>query len=263
MKNLIYTFFAILVLTGCENEEISKSSGTKLDYYIESYDLTGLGFTPQLKVTYQYNADKLSRYTVSSYNPDVQSLVELHYFDFSYVDGKVDKIKGYLPNASSHYVEYSYQYLPDSRVLRITENNSNTGINSEANFTYNDADESAKVTYTFSNGGSFEYEFFYLSDNILSDKTTRGEQLCSDGTYTYDQHYNPFKDLGYVDYLLNNLSANNKLTEDVNYVNCAFPSIVAESYSYEYNDKGYPTVATTFYKSGGNVAKSEKKFFYR
>jgi len=263
MKKFIYTFFTILVLSGCENEEISKSTGTKLDYYIESYDVTGLGFTPQLKVIYQYNADKLIKYTVFSYSPDVQSLVEQRYFEFSYVNDQVSNIKGYLPDASSQYIEYSYQYSPDARVQKIIENNFGAGVNSEANFVYNDTDESIKVAYSYSNGASFEYELFYSSENILTDKTTRGEQLCSDGVYTYDQNKNPFNDLGYVDYVLSNLSANNKLTETVNYVGCAFPSIVPESYSYEYNDKGYPTVATTFYKSGGNVAKSEKKFFYR
>ncbi len=106
-----------------------------------------------------------------------------------------------------------------------------------------------KSSYTFSNGGSFEYEFNMSGGNVVTDKTTRGSQLCSDGQYTYDDGINPFKNLGYTDYLLTNLSANNKLSENTNYINCSFPSFIPESYSYEYDDRGYPTLITTFYKS--------------
>jgi len=261
MKRSIYTLvFFIVMIFGCEKEEISKSAPLKLDYYIESYELPGLGFIPQLKVAYQYESGKLSKYTVFSYDPDLQSLVEQRHFDFSYVNDQVDKIKGYLTGVDNHYIEYSYQYLPDSRVLKITENNLGAGINSEANFSYDDPNESVEVVYSFSTGGSFKYKFFYQSENILSDMTTQGAQLCNAGAYTYDHQNNPFKDLGYVDYQLNYLSANNKLTEEVSYVGCSFPSLVPEYYTYEYNDQGYPTVATTFFSSG---AKSEKKFFYQ
>lgn len=262
MKKSIYaSLLLVFALLGCESDEIS-NSGTQLAYYTESYDLSGLdlGFTPQLKVEYRYKEGKISRYTVSGYNPDLKSFVKQRYFDFAYVNDQVSTIKGYLPDASTHYIEYSYQYSPDGRVLKITEDNDGTGINSEANFSYNDADNLIKVAYTFSNGGSFEYEINYSNENIVSDKTTRGAQLCNDGVYTYDTNHNPFKDLGYIDYFLSNLSSNNKLTEDINYVGCAFPSFVPESYSYQYNDQGYPIIATTFFTGGG---KSEKKFFYR
>jgi hypothetical protein len=261
MKKLIYTLLVMLLLAGCDDGEIPGSAG-KLDYYIESYDIAGSGleFTPQSKVTYQYKADKLKRYTVFSYSPDSKSFVKQRHFDFSYLNNQVDKIKVFSPDASEPSIEYSYSYLPDSRVLTITETNTGTGINSEANFTYNDTEESVKVTYSFSNGGSFEYGFFYGNGNIENDKTTRGADLCNDGVYTYDDHNNPFNNLGYVDYFLNNLSVNNKLTENINYVSCSFPSFIPESYSYEYNSKGYPTLATTFFKGG---SKSEKTFFYR
>jgi hypothetical protein len=136
------------------------------------------------------------------------------------------------------------------------------GINSEAIFSY-DAQNSVKVSYTFSNGSSFEYEYFNGGGNIASDKTTKGSQLCSDGEYTYDQNVNPFNKLGYVDYLLTNVSANNKLTEKVNYVACAFPSLVPDSYLYEYDANGFPTVITTLYKSGSTVPKARKELFYK
>ena len=173
---------------------------------------------------------------------------------------QVSKINGYLPDVPNPYLEQTYEYFPDGRVSKIKETNGSTGLNSEANFVYDDAHQSTKVFYTFSNGGSFEYEFNMSGGNVVTDKTTRGSQLCSDGQYTYDDGINPFKDLGYTDYLLTNLSANNKLSENTNYVNCAFPSFIPESYSYEYDDRGYPTLITTFYKSAATYQKSKGNF---
>jgi hypothetical protein len=258
----IFTLLSTLIISSCQEEDVTEKE-TKLDYYIESYDVADLGFEPHLKVSYEYEeSGKIYKYTVLSYNPDSEVMEEQRYFAFSYSNDKVEHINGYLPGETTPYVEYSYQYLTDDKVSRITENNHAAGISSEASFTYAE-NGIVKVSYLFSNGGSFEYEFDYASGNVLSDITTRGAQLCSSGQYTYDQHHNPFNSLGYVDYLLTNLSVNNKLTENVNYVGCAFPSLIPESYTHEYNEKGYPVSTTTFYKSAGSVRKSKKEFFYR
>jgi hypothetical protein len=261
----VLILFATVILAACQDDDLPlTATDPKLDYYIESFDVDGLGFDPQMKVTYEYdNNGKVSKYTVLTFNPDVGTLKELRYFDFTYVSNRADKINGFLAEEATPYVVYSYAYSADGSVSKISETNSASGINSEAIFSYDGSDNSVKVAYTFSNGGSFEYEFFHEAGNIVSDKTTKGSQLCSDGEYTYDQHINPFNNLGYVDYLLTNLSANNKLTEDVNYVACAFPSLVPESYSYEYNEKGYPTTITTVYKSGSASAKARKELFYK
>jgi len=267
MKRRITSLILLMtfILTGCQDDETPiAATDQKLDYYIESFDVDGLGFDPQMKVTYEYDSDgKVTQYTVFTYNQDVGSLQELNNFVFSYVNNHVDQIKGYFAGKDLPHVEYSYVYLADGRVSKISEKNTAAGVDSEAIFSYDIADHSVKVAYTFSNGGSFEYEFLNDSGNVISDKTTRGSQLCSDGEYTYDQHINPFNNLGYVDYLLTNVSANNKLTEDVNHVACAFPSLVPESYVYEYDDKGFPTVVTTIYKSGSPTAKARKELFYK
>lgn len=264
MKNLVYPLIALIVLVGCDSEEVTKSE-TRLDYYVESYEIPDLGFTPELKVSYEYTSDgKLDKYTVSSYNPASAQQEVQRYFRFSYAANKrsVERIQGYLPSSSTPYVEYRYEYLANGSVAKIKETNTSAGINSEATFTYN-SDESVTVSYAYSNGGAFQYEFHYSNDNLVSDQTKRGAQLCSSGQYTYDQHKNPFKELGFVDYQLSNLSVNNKLTEQVNYVGCAFPELVPESYSYAYNAEGYPVTATTNYKSGAALKRSKKEFFYK
>ncbi len=261
-KHISYLLWS-LAFCGCQSDEAITAYEPKLDYYVESYDIPDLGFQPQLKVTYEYNSSgKLSKSRVSSYHPDLKSFDELRHVDFIYSDNGLSKIVGYLPDEINPYLEYTYEYFSDGRVSKIKETNTSIGINSEANFAYDQTNQSTKVSYTFSNGGSFEYEFHVSDGNVVTDKTTRGSQLCSDGQYTYDDGINPFKNLGYTDYLLTNLSANNKVSENINHINCSFPSVIPESYSYEYDDRGYPTLITTFYKSGSNVVRSQKEIFY-
>lgn len=251
-----------LTLSNCHEENVIRKE-TRLDYYIESFDVDGLGFDPQLKVVYEYGeSGRIHKYTAFGYNPATETMEPQRYFVFHYSGDKVDHIAGYLAGADTPYIENAYQYLPNGEVSTITEDNHAAGVNSTASFTYLE-NATVKVSYTFSNGGAFDYEFVYSGGNILSDTTTRGSQLCSNGQYTYDQHHNPFRDLGYVDYLLTNLSVNNRLTENVDFVGCAFPSLIPESYTYEYNEQGYPVTATTVYRSGDPATKSRKEFFYK
>jgi hypothetical protein len=261
MKHYIFILLLGGMVLGCGKEEEMAPSDVKLDYYIESFNLSGLDFVPQLKVDYEYdNAGKLVKYTYYTFDPTLKTLVKQRSFELSYIEGRVDKIKGLLANSNELSEEYHYQYLPDSRVSKITEDNKRTQLTSEADFTYHD--DSVKVAYRYSNGSSFEYHFRYRNKNISSDRTTRGSTLCSNGRFTYDQNKNPFSRLGYVDYLLSNLSDNNKLTENLNFVGCSFPTLVPESHSYVYDGNGYPTESTTTYKSSSTLIKSQKKFFY-
>jgi hypothetical protein len=262
MRIFIYLFVISLAFTRCEDEKIDHSLISKrLDYYTDSYITSGSVTQSQTKVQYLYGSSgKLEKYTVLSIDPTAQAQEVLRYFTFTYTLDKVSEVKGYFPNASIPYIEYSYVYLPGGEVSKISEINHSANVTSAANFSYMIPENKINVVYTFSNGGGFEYEFTYVGQNIISDKTTKGSQLCSNGVYSYDQKINPFKALGYVDYTLTSFSANNKLTENVNYLACAFPSLIPQSYLYEYDQDGYPTQATTIY-STQNI-KQVRKFFY-
>jgi hypothetical protein len=264
LKTLFYLLALSIVLAGCDDDdETIGHTETKLHYYTESFKIDGFDYDPQYTVMYHYDkSGRLEKYTFYSYQPASDQLKEERTFNFTYLNGRVDQIEGILVNSTSPYIRYSYEYLPDAKVSKIKEVNTAAGINSEAIFDYQ-ADDVIKVDYHYSNGNSFQYEFHYGNNNILTDKTTRGTQLCSDGHYSYDDNKSPFQTLGYVDYLLFNLSVNNKLTESVNYVGCAFPTLLPESYEYEYGNHGFPTVAITKYKSGGAIKQSRKNFYYK
>jgi hypothetical protein len=248
-------------IIGCENEETS-NNGSILDYYIETYDFEELWNNDlKKKVEYEYNeAGKIIKYTVSKYSKTGDTYIKELDFTFSYVNDKVSSI-----SRNNGSVVYSYQYSSDSRIQKIIETRAPVIIKySETNFTYNDTDGSVKVVYSDKNGVSREYEFNYLNLNIVSEKSTIGSQLCSEKEYTYDRHNNPFYNFGYVHYDLSNLSANNKLTEKTNYYTiCALQDLIPESYSYKYNENGYPTVIKTKYKPTNTKVTSVKKLYYR
>lgn len=268
---IIMFILTLVLMTACSDEVVREKGApiepitpkaVRLDRYVESFDVNDLGFTPQMEVVYSYDDNnKLTSYTEAGFNPETGASELQRSFTLSYSGTKVDSIKGYLSGAVIPYLETSYTYLPDGRVSRIDRIDRSSGVNSEASFAYQ-GDNLVRVTYTFSNGGSFQYEFDYAGENVQHDKTTRGAQLCSNGVYTYDQHKNPFWTLGFVDYTLTNISMNNRLTEQVNYLNCAFPTLVPIAHEYEYNAEGYPSLGITHYDPHGAIKESRKEFFY-
>lgn len=270
MKKLTWILTLLIIGLACSEEVMREKEDPnetpakpiRLERYIESFELDDVEFTPQLEVMYAYDSTgKLTGYTESGFNPDTGAPELQRYFVLSYAGTKVNRINGFQPGVEIPYEETTYDYLPDGRVSNIARIDRASGVNSDVSFAYA-PNGVVRVTYTFSNGGSFLYEFDYTGDNVRSDKTTRGTQVCSNGEYTYDVHQNPFRNLGFIDYNLTNISMNNRLTEDVNYLNCAFPTLMPIAYEYEYNSDGYPKLAITHYDPKGAIKESRKEFFY-
>jgi hypothetical protein len=133
------------------------------------------------------------------------------------------------------------------------------GINSAVELTYDYAAAKITAVYSHSNGNSLSYQFSYQGKNIANDKTTRYGEVCNEGSYKYDKNINPLRHLGYLDYMLFNFSANNKLEENVSYLHCSFPDLKPEKYEYNYHGDGYPEkVRITF----DNGAASEEHYEY-
>jgi hypothetical protein len=262
MKYSILLVVTLLSFANCQDEPTSTKK-TRLLSYTESFSLSETEFEPQTKVQFTYDASgRLEKSLILNYDNTLKDFQQQRYLLFHYDDAVVKTIEGYFVNSSSPYVSYAYSYV-NSKVKSITENNITAGVVTQANFTYI-ADDSVSVAYTSSSGGAFEYIFEYKGRNITADKATSGSQLCSAGSYSFDQQSNPFNLLGYTDFLLLNLSVNNKLSENVSYVGCAFPQLNPVSYEYVYNQQGYPVTATTFYKTSGATApRSRKEFVYQ
>jgi hypothetical protein len=242
------------------------TAAKKIAYYV-SYFMTAdpenpgsHTMEPQSKIGYEYDAaGKVSRLTHYRYVKETDSFVAERYAKFNYFAGRVNMILYFQQGATNADLVYGYDYADNGNVSRIVELK-NGAESAAVDFTYNYTDRLINASYTFSNGQGFQYEFFYKWKNIQTDKTTRGSQLCSEGSYYYDKNINPLKHVGYVDFLLRNYSVNNRLTEDVVYSGCAFPTMIPVVYTYEYDADGYPTVMTTHYKN--TPAKSETRYYY-
>ncbi|HZY78750.1 MAG TPA: hypothetical protein VFE50_04455, partial [Cyclobacteriaceae bacterium] len=236
----------------------------KVSQYVTSWSRVVNGaivMEPVSRVQHLYNNDgKIALIKSSTWNRETQSYFDNSRLEFRYQGGRVMKIETYMAGESGVYSEDNYTYDANGYATHIQHKVPGTGINTDVDLSYQYTDRVVKASYKLSNGNGFEYEMVIKNGSLKTDKSTRGGQLCSDGTFTYDKGVNPLKHLGYTDYLLRNYSISNRLTEDVNYVGCAFPSLIPDAYDYVYDQDGYPLRATTIYR--GSTAKTQIDYTY-
>jgi hypothetical protein len=224
----------------------------KLVSYITSMEVTGSDgikvYQPQSKDSYTYDGDFIKYIHHETYNPQTLQFEETSLDAFSYDGKRVSKIVNTLNGQP--YSEYRYEYGLENKIFETLHFNND--LVWTVTFTNNYDSSKVSVDYSLSNGNSFSYGFDVSYKNIASDKTVQSGQVCNQGKYAYDKNINPFRHLGYVDFSLLNWSANNKLTEQVDYLACAFPSLIPLAYYYTYDQDGYPIKKITKYKSGAN-----------
>lgn len=211
---------------------------------------------------YEYDAaGNLERMIVSSFVDSVGGFLPQRYFVFNYTGDRMTKIAGYHAETDKLYLEERYEYFPDGNVLSITQDYvDGSNIDWVANYSYNYTNRVINASYSAANGGGFTYDLTLPWGNVLTDRINRGNQLCNIGTYQYDRGINPYKHLGYMDFFLNNFSLNNRISENVEYFGCAFPSLIPEAYVYEYDEQGYPKASNTLYK--GRNYETRTTYFY-
>jgi hypothetical protein len=240
----------------------------KLSKYVTSRQVntadSGIVYQPESRTSYTYDGDHVAFIHHETYNLQTLQFEETSVETFTYDGNAVSKIITTLNGQP--YLEHQYEY---GTLDKITENNHNTGIVTiqltRRNYLTNPNDSSVSIDYSFSNGMSIIYDFGFLLKNIVNDRTRQSGQVCNLGKYTYDKNINPFKHLGYIDFNLQNWSANNKLSEDVNYMACAYPTVIPLFYNYTYDQDGYPVKKITKYKAGLNQNTSYHTsidFFY-
>lgn len=266
MNNRKIVFFLLIIIlgssVGCHDDAaVTQETNTKrLEFYTDTFFVQDQGFQPPVKTKFEYdNSGRLIKQRVFTQNPDGNVLEESHYFDFIYDGNRVKEINRFEIGAVNPGIQYEYEYNGDESVSKITENNHNAGVITQAQFTYDNNRTLSKVIYSNSNGFGFAYEMVQTNSNIIEDKTFNGSELCNEGVYEYDQKINPFSTLGYVDFTLNNISVNNKILEDVSYLNCSFPSLAPVSHDYTYDADGYPQVVITHF---ANTSKMRQRLYF-
>jgi hypothetical protein len=228
--------------------EVQSKKLLAVTYYYES---APGAMDAQRKTEYTYDGTgKLNGVQEKFYNSETMAFELDQHRTFEYENNRVKKMSRYWSSDNSLMEETTYQYNGSGYLTAILFKSYQTGITSDVVLTYDLNTGIVIATYSNSNGTGFQYHFTYENKNIATDKVTEGAKICEEGIYTYDKNINPFKHLGYVEYVLTNFSINNRLTESVTY-QCLLPSLVPVSFEYVYNDNGYPTQSTTNYQGGG------------
>jgi hypothetical protein len=216
------------------------------------------------RVEYTYSDDgKIEKITYfEDYSTDESAQMPSRYQIFTYADnGTLWKVTSY--DATNRITtDDSYQYGVDNLALRISETNYSAALTATVELSVDYTSQQTMAVYRYSNGRGFEYSYKASWKNLVSSRETNGSELCNTGDFTHDRNVNPFKHLDYTPFLVsNNTSINNTLTEDVDFIGCAFPQLIPLSYDYKYDEMGYPTEKITHYK--GITATSTTKYTYR
>lgn len=240
----------------------------KLSYYVSYLEGNNKVMQPNFKASYSYAADgKLESAYNEIYNTQTLAFEESFTETFTYSGSPVAQVSKIITTRNNiPQQRYDYEY---GVIDKITEKDFINGLTTTQSFTRIENTNSVDVNYSFSNGNSFSYQFDVKYKNRISDITIQSGQTCNEGVYTYDKNINPFVHLGYQDASLVNWSANNRVTENVVYKACSYPSIVPVQYDYTYDDEGYPITKRTTFKSGTAtdskhpIFHSEEHYFYK
>lgn len=204
---------------------------------------TGIVYQPQSRVKYTYREDGRVDFIAYEIYNSVNLVFEAMKTETFHYEGEVLSKINTTVNEQLNRVD-EYFYGTENKIVQQI-----SGLTLTQTTHYVESNR-VQIDYEVSNGNSFAYAFDIREKNIARDKTTKPGQLCSEGMYTYDKNINPFRHLGYMDFNLQNWSASNKLTEQVEYKACSFPTLIPVWHRYVYDVDGYPTEKITTYQSG-------------
>jgi hypothetical protein len=223
----------------------------KLSKYVlfREVEVQGIGIVsrPESRILYSYDGEGRLRSTqYEPYNNITSQFDEETTQTFNYEGAALKKIVVTVNGKLAR--DYEYWYGEENRIRETSHFNNGAWSQTTTKLSY--ADERVSVTYSFSNGGSFLYEFDNHYGNPVADKTTKNTELCYKGNYTFDKNINPFRHLGYMDFGFQNWDRNNVITENVNYDACSFPVLIPVLHVYTYDEDGYPVKSIATYKPG-------------
>lgn len=241
----------------------ARASFVKRPVYTVDYAQTSANDFPiQSKTEYTYdNEGKIALIKSYDYSLETSAYIASQYTNFSYTENKLSKLTKFTAADNKIISEDNYLYGVNGNLVQITEKNFNTGSTGVMDLTLDATLTKSKAAYSFSTGSGFDYHFDYALKNIVSERTVVGDELCNQGTFAYDRNINPLKHLGFIAFTFDNYSINNRLTENVVFSGCSYPTLIPESYSYKYDDDGYPTEKTTHYKGRNEVTVT--RFHYQ
>jgi len=229
---------------------VGSKKAKKIASYILSNEVSVAGggtvYQPNIKTEFTYTSEgRLEHIHHKTYNPETAQFEETTTDTFLYDGDVVSEIITVMDGRP--YSEYRYSYGIENKIT-ATLHYAKELVGTQTSKTDSENNR-VNVAYSYSNGRAFTYAFDFWYKNIVSDITTQG-LVCNTGSYAYDKNINPFRHLGYMDFNFENWPVNNKVTEDVHYIACGFPTIIPVAHAYTYDADGYPLTKITTYKKG-------------
>jgi hypothetical protein len=215
------------------------------------YTLVNGVYKPETRTTFSYgNNNKLSE--INYYAKRQDNSVYLSKKEvFQYAGEQLQQINQFDENsAAAGFI--SFEYNTSGKISKVV-NQDGSGIRTTGIATYHytpatDMTE-VKVRYSYShNSIIMDYYQRYRQGNMISDNSVTSLNNTENGQYLYDNAINPFAHIGRYDLLFYGRSKNNILDEQKTYFG-SYPQAVVYSYTYRYDEEGYPVEVLKNYKS--------------
>lgn len=215
------------------------------------YTLVNGFYKPETQTTFSYGTDnKLSE--INYYAKRQDNSVYLSKKEvFQYAGGQLQQINQFDENSTAAGFT-SFEYSTSGKISKVV-NQDGSGIRTTGMATYHytpatDMTE-VKIRYSYSHN-SIVMDYFqrYRQGNMISDNSVTSVNNTENGQYMYDNAINPFAHTGRYDLFFYGRSKNNILHEEKTYFG-NYPQAVVYSYTYRYDEEGYPVEVLKNYKS--------------
>ncbi len=216
------------------------------------YKWTGDKYTADSKKSFFYNGkgqlDKIEYYLKrSTDNSPYMSEKEV----FEYNNGQVAKINRYDENSSLAGFT-SFTYNGEGKVNRISEEVF-TGVKTDVSVAYSpvtiDGLSGTSMHYSYSNTSlTMDYYQRIKNGNRISENSRTSNNDTETGELFYDNNINPYAHMNWQNLFLSNTSKNNPVEQQRTYYG-SYPTAVAFSFEYKYDDEGYPIELVQRFKS--------------
>ncbi len=213
-----------------------------------TYNLVEGAYKAISKTAYEYlpdgNIKKIIYYQKKADNTPYISMSE----EFMYNNGRVEKINKYNESQTlSGYISFSY----DAQGRVAAMDHKINGEQTIASVSYSNvvSRQEVQIHYRYP-GKNVDMNYFmtFAGDNLVECAATTFNHSSELSQYSYDSNINPYAHMNYPDLFLSHNSKNNVAASQQSFM-ASYPVAVVRSYSYKYDNEGYPVELVREYKS--------------
>jgi hypothetical protein len=171
---------------------------------------------------------------------------------FEYNGAHVQTIRRY-DEANKVIGVTSFGYDAQGKVRSIAQNENGQQTNAIVAY-FSGTQEEATIQYTYpGKPQTMQYNMLFYGGNLINGTATTSNGNVEAGRYDYDFEINPYAHMNWPDLFLSNSSKNNRINQYKTY-QYNYPTIEPYSFSFTYDEEGYPKEQVKKFKSYSNNA---------